>query len=255
MPESQFLEHEPEPNTEAPKTQLVPWAALMPQTFSEALELADRLAKSNLVPNSFRGKPGDIIVAIQWGAEIGLRPLQSLNSVAIINGRPGIFGDAALALVWASGLCLSYDDCIEGNPDDPMAWVGVARSWRNGTPTPIERRFSTTDARRANLWGKAGPWKEYPRRMLPLRARGFLLRDLYPDVLRGTITVEELHDFPLKQLNIPRYPVGEEQFNKAMALHQTDSSPSSLSASGNSPSQAPQVTTSRPAPLKIARSK
>jgi hypothetical protein len=247
-------EPDPEPEPSAQR-QLVPWAALMPQNFSEAREFADMLAKSSLVPPAYRGKAGDIMVAIQWGAEIGLRPLQSLNSVAIINGRPGIFGDAAIALVWASKLCLFYDDCAEGDPDNPMSWVGVSKSWRHGTPAPIERRFSTTDARRALLWGKKGPWQEYPRRMLILRARGFLLRDLYPDVLRGTTTVEELRDIPLNQLHTPRYPVEllEERFNQTHGLQQTDASPKSLT---NSPVQRTQATTesistSRPPPLKL----
>lgn len=210
-----------------PPPRPVPWQALMPRNFQEALEFAERLAISSLVPNSFRGKPGDIMIAVQWGAEIGLRPLQSLNSIAVINGRPGIFGDAALALVWASGLCLSYDDAIEGNPEDQNTWVGVAQSWRVGTPSPISRRFSVIDAKQANLWGKPGPWQEYKRRMLVWRARGFLLRDLYPDVLRGTITVEELRDFPLSQLKVKPYPV-EELEARYNGLVQTDASPQSL---------------------------
>ncbi len=249
MSEIVTIDHEPEEETS--NTRVVPWAALMPQNFTEALELATRLAKSNLVPNSFRGQPGDIMVAVQWGAEIGLRPLQSLNSIAVINGRPGIFGDAAMALVWASGLCLSYDDCIEGQSDDPMTWVGVARSWRSGTPIPIERRFSMTDARRASLWNKKGPWTEYPRRMLVLRARGFLLRDLYPDVLRGTITAEELRDNPLIQLNVKRYPIEslEERFNQPLGLQQTDASPNSLTK--NPPPASTPATVTRPSPLKI----
>lgn len=219
----QVIEQEESP----PSSRPVPWQALMPRNFTEALEFAKSLSVSNLIPNSFKNRPGDIMIAIQWGAEIGLRPLQSLNSVAVINGRPGIFGDAAIALVWASGLCLSYDEAIEGDPQSPDTWVGVAQSWRANTPSPISRRFSVTDAKQAKLWGKPGPWQEYPRRMLPIRARGFLLRDLYPDVLRGTITAEELRDFPLSQLNVKPYPVEEleARFNKSGAapLVQTDS--------------------------------
>jgi hypothetical protein len=57
-------------------------------------------------------------------------------------------------------------------------------------------RFSVADAKRAGLWGKSGPWTQYPRRMLQLRARGFALRDAFPDVLKGLVTAEEAQDYP-----------------------------------------------------------
>ena len=50
------------------------------------------------------------------------------------------------------------------------------------------------DAKRAGLWTKAGPWQTYPRRMLQMRARSFALRDAFPDVLKGLISVEEALD-------------------------------------------------------------
>jgi hypothetical protein len=56
--------------------------------------------------------------------------------------------------------------------------------------------FSVSDAKRAGLWGKSGPWANYPERMLKYRARGFCLRDAFPDVLKGLITIEEANDYP-----------------------------------------------------------
>jgi hypothetical protein len=50
------------------------------------------------------------------------------------------------------------------------------------------------DAKRAGLWTKAGPWQTYPRRMLQMRARSFALRDAFPDVLKGLISVKEALD-------------------------------------------------------------
>jgi hypothetical protein len=67
---------------------------------------------------------------------------------------------------------------------------------RKGKATPIERRFSVGQARKANLLGKAGPWQEYPDRMLAMRARSFAGRDAFPDLLRGIRTAEEVLDMP-----------------------------------------------------------
>ena len=61
------------------------------------------------------------------------------------------------------------------------------------------------DAKRAGLAGKSGPWTQYPRRMLQMRARGFALRDAFPDLLRGLVTAEEAMDYPTP--TPPREPV------------------------------------------------
>jgi hypothetical protein len=72
----------------------------------------------------------------------------------------------------------------------------VCRVQRQGYE-PAETAFSVADAKRANLWGKAGPWSQYPARMLKHRARSFALRDQFGDALRGLRTVEEVQDDPV----------------------------------------------------------
>jgi len=74
--------------------------------------------------------------------------------------------------------------------------VAICEAKRKGYPTATVVQFSVADAKRAGLWGKAGPWTQYPRRMLQLRARGFALRDGFPDVLKGLVTAEEAQDYP-----------------------------------------------------------
>ena len=52
----------------------------------------------------------------------------------------------------------------------------------------------------AGLWGKQGPWKQYPKRMLQMRARGFAIRDAFPDALRGMYMAEEVQDITEKEV-------------------------------------------------------
>jgi hypothetical protein len=74
--------------------------------------------------------------------------------------------------------------------------TAVCQTSRKGKDANVVGRFSVADAKRAGLWGKSGPWTQYPRRMLQLRARGFALRDAFPDVLKGLVTAEEAQDYP-----------------------------------------------------------
>jgi hypothetical protein len=166
--------------------------ALEPTTLTEAMEFARLLANSTMVPREFQGKPGNVLIALQWGREVGLGPLQAVQNIAVINGRPSLWGDAMLALVRGHPACAAVREGVAGDGDTRHGWCEVTR---RGEP-PQRRTFSVADAKRAKLWGKAGPWTEYPDRMLQLRARGFATRDVFPDALRGVITAEEAADMP-----------------------------------------------------------
>lgn len=164
-----------------------------PATITEAIQFSEMLANSTMVPRAYQGKPQDIMVCVQWGYEIGLAPMQALQNIAVINGKPSVYGDAAMALVQASSVCEDVQEYFEneGTPN-PVAVCVAQRKGRK----PVIAKFSVEDAKRAGLWGKQGPWQAYPKRMMQMRARGFALRDAFPDVLKGLITAEEAQDYP-----------------------------------------------------------
>ena len=175
------------------------------QTFDDAFRFSKMVAQSEFAPKDFKGKPESCMLAIQHGSEVGLSPMQSLQSIAVINGRPTIWGDAALALVQSSPVCEYVKEYVEGQGDSLTA---VCEAKRRGYPAPTVSRFSMADAKRAGLAGKSGPWSQYPERMLALRARGFALRNAFADALRGLITAEEAQDYSTPMVaETPRQPV------------------------------------------------
>jgi len=174
-------------------TNTTPASGLALQSFDDAMRFGKMVADSEFAPKDFRGKPASCVLAIQAGAEIGLGPMQALQSIAVVNGRPSVFGDAALALVMGSPVCEYVSEGIDGEGEQ-MAAVCVAK--RRGYEKGTVVRFSVADAKKAGLWGKSGPWTQYPKRMLQMRARGFALRDAFPDVLKGLVTAEEAQDYP-----------------------------------------------------------
>lgn len=164
---------------------------LTPTTFEGAVKFSEVLASSSMVPAAFKNKPGDILVAVQMGSEIGLPPMQALQSIAVINGKPCIYGDGMLALVCAHAEYGGHQESVEGEE----ATCTVVRVVK-GRDVVTTRTFSVGRAKRALLWGKRGPWTQYPDRMLAMRARGFALRDAFPDALKGIISREEAEDIP-----------------------------------------------------------
>ncbi|WP_407280572.1 recombinase RecT [Aromatoleum evansii] len=165
--------------------------SLAPKDLDEAMRFADMLASSVLVPKDYVGKPGNCLVAIQWGMELGLQPMQAMQSIAVINGRPSLWGDAMLGLVKSHPAFEWIKEECDGN-------VATCTIKRRGEPE-VTQVFSMEDAKRAGLTGKQGPWTQYPKRMLQMRARGFALRDAFPDALRGLISSEEARDTPIER--------------------------------------------------------
>lgn len=170
--------------------------ALEPMTLAEAMKFAEVMASSSLIPRDYQGKPANVLVAVQWGREIGLGPLQALQSIAVINNRPALWGDAAIALVRGHPACQSIREGVGGEGDARHGWCEVVRKGEE----PQVRTFCVADAKRAGLWGKSGPWQQYPDRMLQMRARGFALRDVFPDALRGVVLAEEAQDTPPREV-------------------------------------------------------
>jgi hypothetical protein len=162
-------------------------------SLEDAFRFANAIVASGFAPRGME-KPEAVLVAIQLGAELGLTPMAALQNTAVINGRPAIYGDAALALVRASGLLESFNEEEVGEAGKDTFGVRVTAVRRDGSKG--SETFTIGDAKAAKLWGKAGPWTDYPRRMLKFRARGFVLRDVFSDVLKGLRTVEEVRDFP-----------------------------------------------------------
>ena len=162
-------------------------------SLEDAFRFANAVAASGFAPRGME-RAEAILVAIQLGAELGLTPMSALQNIAVINGRPAIYGDAALALVRSSGLLEVFREEEVGEAGKDTQGVKVTAK-RKGFDEASET-FTVADAKLAKLWAKSGPWTDYPKRMLKFRARGFILRDLFGDVLKGLRTLEEVRDTP-----------------------------------------------------------
>ena len=168
--------------------------AIIPKDMDQAWRLAGAITQSNMAPASYNRDQNAIMVGIMHGMEVGLPPMAALQSIAIINGRPTIWGDGAMALILGSGF---VEDMVENIVGEGEAAVAHCKITRKGQSEPIERTFSIEDAKTAGLLSKKGPWQQYPKRMLQMRARSWAMRDGFADVLKGLHIREEVDDMVL----------------------------------------------------------
>lgn len=176
---------------------------MVPGSWEQAEKIGQSLAKSTMIPKAYQGQPYNILAAISLGSSLGLNPMQAMQSIASVNGIPALYSDGMLAICRSCGSWEWMQETIEGE-------VATCTVKRRGEPE-VTVTFSVSDAKRAKLWGKQGPWTEYPQRMLQMRARSWALRNLYADVLRGMQTKEEVADIPAEQPAVTVEPVAIEQ--------------------------------------------
>lgn len=167
-------------------------AAIVPQDFEAAYRMANVVVKAGMAPKSF-DTTEKACVAILHGMEVGLTPMAALQSIAVVNGMPTIWGDGLLALIQGSGLLEDMEETQEVDEKGEWQW-SICTMKRKGRATPVTRQFTRVMAMKAGLLTKAGPWTQYPTRMGQMRARSWCGRDAFPDVLRGLHNTEETMD-------------------------------------------------------------
>jgi hypothetical protein len=184
---------------------------IVPNTVEEAVRMAQAVVVAGLAPSSYDNNPNKILLGIMAAMEAGLQPLYGLRQIAIINGRPTIWGDAAMALVQSKNLIDEYSERQVGpEPDssdltkwpDDYGWEVTIR--RRGQKGEYVGRYTVGMAKRAKLWlnGSKQPWMQHPDRMLKIRARAFPLRDGFADALAGLAIREEVEDYATEDKHV-----------------------------------------------------
>ena len=168
--------------------------AMTPRSFDDVWRMSDMIAQSDLAPKDYKGKPGNVMIAWQTGVELGITsPLQAIQNIAVINGRPTIWGDMMLAICRAAP-AWSEADFAEWIEDEGANAVAHCTVRRRPNGNVAHYTFSMADAKDAGLVGKQGPWQQYPKRMMQMRARAFALRDTFTPELKGIRMAEEERD-------------------------------------------------------------
>lgn len=162
-------------------------ATITPTTIDGYDSLAERFAKSKLLPDGLIGKPADILVTLMAGHELGLTPMASIRGIHVIKGKPVLSADLMVAVILGSGKASYFRRISEA--DDAVTY----ETHRVGSPEPQRCTWTAANAKRAGLVGDN--WRLYPRAMLAARAKSELARDVYPDVLAGCYDPDEARAF------------------------------------------------------------
>lgn len=160
-------------------------------TWDDLVKRSEFLAKSQLIPEAIRGKPHDIAVILQMGNELGIDPMQAVNGINCIKGKPSVSPELAIALIRSRlpGAFIKFNEVSESKCS-----VTMARS-----KDDLDQSFTSVwTMSRAQSMGLANNhnYKTQPGTMLKWRAVGEAARTVFPDLLKGIYVDEELDHLP-----------------------------------------------------------
>jgi len=152
------------------------------QAMGAAKQLADALCDTDMVPATYRGKPGNGAAAILFGQELGLNPIQSLQHIFVVHGSPAIYARTAVALLKRHGIKFRTIEesptCVtiraeRGDEAEESTWT-IERAQKAGFTN--NKKYSTE-----------------PQQMLYAKAAMEVSRRIAPDILLGiAYSTEEL---------------------------------------------------------------
>lgn len=170
------------------------------EAMSAAHKLATVLCNTQMVPQTFRGKPDDGAAAILYGAELGLKPQQALQQVFVVHGQPAIYARTMVALLKGKG----YKFETVESTDESVTVRGVAPSGEQETST-----WTLDRAKKAGYTSNK-KYQTDPQAMLYAKAASEVSRRLAPDVLLGIkYAAEDLELEPVK-MNATRQDVAQQ---------------------------------------------
>lgn len=164
---------------------------LDPRGMNQARQLAEDMAKSRMFTGY--GTPQAVLSTIMIGREIGLPAMASLRGIYNIDGRHALSAQTMVAVILRSGLA-AYFRPVSFN--ETQATFETLRKGDGNNPVTLTHTIEMAQkawSKTEDAWRKSG-WGHNPTDMLVARATSRLARMVYPDIIAGLYTPEELRE-------------------------------------------------------------
>lgn len=154
----------------------------------QAMEAAQVFAGSTLIPAALQGKQQDVLLVLLKGAELGLKPLQALSEIHIVDGKAGCSAKLKMALCLREPKVCEFFQMTESTPER-----ATYKAKRVGAPDPVTLTYTLEQAQKAGLTGRKN-WQAHPAAMLRARASSALADSVFPDLVQGVLESDELRE-------------------------------------------------------------
>ena len=175
------------------------------EEMERSLKIAERLSQSNILPETFKGKAGDVLIALDMAQRLRMNPLMVMQGIVIVHGRPTFSGQFYGALITAGGR-FAYYDYIETETDEPVKELGGIKN-RIGKIVAVRPNGDKVEGPEVSFkmavkegWAtrSGSKWQTMPALMLRYRAASWFVRTCCPEAAMGLYEENEQADIPVK---------------------------------------------------------
>lgn len=179
-----------------------------PESFNHLVRVATAFSKTAIIPDAYRGKPQDCMIAIDMADRMGISPMMVMQNLYVVKGKPSWSGQACMSLIQACGKFVNVQPVYFGEKGTEKrgCYVQAARMTNGETVTGVE---VTMQMARAEGWMSNAKWRNMPELMLAYRAAAFFARVHCPESLMGVHVEGEIDDF-VPDKAVPRDPLAAE---------------------------------------------
>lgn len=171
--------------------------------FNKTFKMAQILAQTEIVPQAYKGKVGDCIVAIDMATRMGLSPIAVMQNSQIVRGNFSWKGTACKAMIDGCGKYKNsrYVEVGERGKD---SWGFYLEATDKDGNVIKGIAVDIAMAKKEDWYSKNGSkWQSMPELMLKYRASAFFMRTECPNLAMGFLTVEENEDIePATRFNL-----------------------------------------------------
>lgn len=142
----------------------------------QAWRMAQALAGSSLLPDALRNRASDVLSMILYGQDLGLSPMQAIQGIYVVKGKPQMSAQTWIALTRRAGHRIAVTE--------HTTETCTVEITRGDTGESHAETFTIADARTAKLTSN-DTWTKYPKRMLLARAVTNACRFICPEIALG----------------------------------------------------------------------
>lgn len=163
------------------------------QSFADAMRMAKVLSTAPMVPQNYKGEPGNCLIALDMAMRMNVSPMMVMQNLYIVQGNPGWSGQACVALINNSGRFtpLKFKETSDGDDFSCTAYATEIATGETLYGTTVDKKM----AKEMGWWDKNGSyWRKMPMQMARYRAAAYFARTYCPESLMGCYTRDELYD-------------------------------------------------------------
>lgn len=175
---------------------------------SKSWKMAEMLSGSEIVPQQYRGKKADCLLAIDMGNRMGISPIMVMGASQVVQGNFSWKGQACKALIDGCGRFENSKYTMVGEQGQPN-WGCFVQALNRKTGDLIKGTTVTWQMALDEGWvnKKGSKWLTMPEQMMKYRAAAFFARTECPEVLMGYSTVEEVKDVAGEEKEIEKIKI------------------------------------------------